>query len=95
MTDEVMIDAAALRNQVQEKYREVATNPSKLYHFHTGRYLAALLGYDAAVVAELPDAAVESFAGVANPFFPEAFSLWRASVDIGSGGGFDSFIGSR
>jgi hypothetical protein len=32
-----------------------------------GRPLAARLGSDAAIVEALPDAAVESFAGVANP----------------------------
>jgi arsenite methyltransferase len=92
MSNEVMVDAAALRNQVQEKYREVAINPTKQYHFHTGRYLAAHLGYDSAVVAALPDQAVESFAGVANPFSLRPLSRGERVVDIGSGGGFDSFI---
>ena len=92
MSNEVMVDAVALRNQVQEKYREVATNPSKQYHFHTGRYLAAHLGYDSAVVAALPDQAVESFAGVANPFSLRPLARGERVVDIGSGGGFDSFI---
>jgi arsenite methyltransferase len=92
MSNEVMVDAAALRNQVQEKYREVAINPTKQYHFHTGRYLAAHLGYDSAVVAALPDQAVESFAGVANPFSLRPLARGEKVVDIGSGGGFDSFI---
>lgn len=92
MSYEVLVDAAALRNQVQEKYREVATHPNKQYHFHTGRFLAAHLGYDAAVVAALPDAAVESFAGVANPFSLRLLAPGERVVDIGSGGGFDSFI---
>jgi arsenite methyltransferase len=92
MSNEVMVDAAALRNQVQEKYREVAINPTKQYHFHTGRYLAAHLGYDSAVVAALPDQAVESFAGVANPFSLRPLARGERVVDIGSGGGFDSFI---
>jgi arsenite methyltransferase len=92
MSNEVMVDAEALRGQVQEKYREVATNPNKEYHFHTGRYLAAHLGYDTAVVAALPDAAVESFAGVANPLSLRPLTKGEKVVDIGSGGGFDSFI---
>jgi SAM-dependent methyltransferase len=92
MSNEVMVDAAALRNQVQEKYREVATHPNKQYHFHTGRYLAAHLGYASAVLAALPDQAVESFAGVANPFSLRPLAPGERVVDIGSGGGFDSFI---
>ena len=68
MSEDVLVDPGALRVQVREKYREVALEPHRTYHFHTGRPLAARLGYDASVVDALPDAAVESFAGVANPF---------------------------
>jgi arsenite methyltransferase len=62
------VDPEALRAEVSAKYREVALNPHGEFHFHTGRVLAAKLGYDTAVVAAMPDEAVESFAGVANPF---------------------------
>jgi SAM-dependent methyltransferase len=92
MSDEVMVDGEALREQVREKYREVATNPAGKYHFHTGRFLAARVGYDTAVVAALPDVAVESFAGVANPFSLRPLARGERVVDVGSGGGFDSFI---
>jgi SAM-dependent methyltransferase len=92
MSNEVMVDAEALRAQVQNKYREVAIEPNKQYHFHTGRYLAAHLGYDTAVVARLPDEAVESFAGVANPFSTKPLLPGERVVDVGSGGGFDSFV---
>lgn len=92
MSDEVMVDAGALRDQVREKYKEVAVDPHGDYHFHTGRPLAARLGYEAAVVDALPDVAVESFAGVANPFSLLALGRGERVVDVGSGGGFDSFI---
>jgi len=92
MSDKVMVDVEALREQVREKYRQVATNPAGKYHFHTGRLLAARLGYDAAVVNALPEVAVESFAGVANPFSPHPLARGERVVDVGSGGGFDSFI---
>jgi arsenite methyltransferase len=62
------VDAVALREEVKKKYRDVAIKPNDKYHFHTGRPLAARLGYDTKVVDALPDQAVESFAGVANPF---------------------------
>ena len=65
---ESAVDAEALREEVKSKYREVATDPHGTYHFHTGRYLAQRLGYDDGFVNSLPDVAVESFAGVANPF---------------------------
>ena len=67
MTD-ILVDQAALRAQVQQKYRDVALEPNASFHFHTGRSLASRLGYPAAAVDGLPDSAVESFAGVGSPF---------------------------
>ncbi len=92
MSSETSVDAVALREGVKAKYREVAVEPGGEFHFHTGRPLAARLGYDDAVVAALPDAAVESFAGVGNPFGPRTLEKGEKVVDIGSGGGFDCFI---
>ncbi|MGA6994592.1 MAG: methyltransferase domain-containing protein [Candidatus Deferrimicrobiaceae bacterium] len=95
MAFEVMVDAATLREQVKEKYREVAVNPHGRFHFHTGRPLAARLGYDQSLTASLPDSAVESFAGVANPFSLRSLSEGERVVDLGSGGGFDCFVAAR
>ena len=86
------VDPEALREQVREKYRDVAVDPHRTFHFHTGRRLAARLGYDEAVVDALPERAVESFAGVGNPFALRALAPGERAVDVGSGGGFDSFI---
>lgn len=92
MPEDLLIDPDALREQVREKYREVATDPQRSYHFHTGRPLAARLGYDHAVVDSLPDRAVESFAGVGNPFSLRRLQPGDHVVDVGSGSGFDTFI---
>jgi arsenite methyltransferase len=92
-TSDVLVDAGALRNQVREKYRAVATDPAGPFHFHTGRDLARRLGYDA--VAALPDRVVESFAGVANPFQLRGPAPGERIVDIGSGAGFDSFLAAQ
>jgi SAM-dependent methyltransferase len=58
----------------------------------TGRPLVRRLGYDEAVVAALPDSAVEAFAGVGNPFSIGSLKPGERVVDLGSGGGFDCFI---
>ena len=92
MSEDLLVDAEALREQVREKYREVATDPHRAFHFHTGRPLAARLGYDADAVDALPERAVESFAGVGNPFSLRRLQPGEQVVDVGSGAGFDSFI---
>jgi SAM-dependent methyltransferase len=95
MSGNAVVDADALRAEVRSKYREVAIDPHGTYHFHTGRGLAARLGYDEALVASLPDVAVESFAGVANPFSSRPLASGERVVDVGSGGGFDVFIAAH
>jgi arsenite methyltransferase len=92
MSDSLSVDPFALREEVKTKYRAVAVDPHGSYHFHTGRPLARRLGYDEAVVAALPDSAVEAFAGVGNPFSLGSLMPGERVVDLGSGGGFDCFI---
>ncbi len=43
----------------------------------------------------MPDAAVESFAGVANPFSLRVLNPGEKVVDAGSGGGFDCFVAAH
>jgi arsenite methyltransferase len=92
VAEDLLVDPEALREQVRAKYREVAADPGATFHFHTGRDLANRLGYEAGAVGALPDAAVESFAGVGNPFSLRRLAPGGKVVDVGSGAGFDSFI---
>jgi SAM-dependent methyltransferase len=95
MTTTVTLDLDQLRSAIQDEYADVAMCPGKGFHFHTGRFLAERLGYPAARVADLPDAVVESFAGVGNPYSWGDLAPGERVVDLGSGAGFDAFLAAR
>lgn len=86
------ISADDLREEVRKEYAEVARDPHKGYHFHTGRAAADRLGYDPPLYAGLPDGNIDSFAGTGNPFMLGSLNPGDIVVDIGSGSGFDSLI---
>ena len=89
------VDADQLRANVQSKYTEVAEAPETGFHFHTGRPLAAMLGYSERDLSGLPDSAIDSFAGTGNPFKFGRLSPGEQVLDVGSGAGFDSFQAAR
>ena len=91
----INLDVARLRRAIQDEYAEVATDPSAGFHFHTGRPLAALLGYEPADVDPLPDVAVESFAGVGNPWIWGRLAPGETVLEVGSGAGLDAIIAAR
>jgi SAM-dependent methyltransferase len=89
------ISLEELRLEIKKEYANVALDPGKGYHFHTGRRLANLLGYDEDLYAGLPESNIASFAGTGNPFSVGLIRPGETVVDIGSGSGFDSLIASR
>lgn len=91
MNDE-SIDAVRLRDEVRGKYRDVALQPGRAFDFCTGRLLAERLGYPRLIVDVLPEEAVESFAGVGNPFALRPLQPGEKVLDVGCGAGFDAFI---
>ena len=74
-----------LRDEVRGKYRDVALQPGRAFGFHTGRPLAERLGYPSSIVDALPGAAVESFAGVGNPFALRPLQSGEKVLDVGCG----------
>ena len=84
------VDREQLRRQISEKYTDVALEPGKGFHFHTGRPLAAMLGYTDEDVDRLPKATVASFAGTGNPFSMGRLGPGDIVVDVGCGAGFDT-----
>jgi arsenite methyltransferase len=67
-------DAEVLREAIQEEYAEVAANPHKGFHFHTGRPLARMLEYADEWLIGIPEFSIESFAGPVTP------SVWASCV---------------
>ena len=89
------LDRAQLRQAIQDEYELVAREPDRGFHFHTGRRLAALLGYDEAAVDAVPAESRDSFAGTGNPFLPGPLQPGEHVVDVGCGAGFDTMIAAR
>jgi arsenite methyltransferase len=89
------LDVSSLRREIQDKYAEVAANPNGEFHFHTGRVAAERAGYEASWLDGVPEDALGSFAGVANPFHWGLPRPGEHVVDVGSGTGSDSFIAAN
>jgi arsenite methyltransferase len=86
------LDVDTLRSAIQAEYAEVAANPGKGFHFHTGRRLAGILEYPDEWLEAIPEASVESFAGTGNPFSLGPLRPGDRVVDVGCGAGIDSLI---
>ena len=68
MAVEVDIDVEVLKCEIKKTYARVSQEPEENFIFPTGRAWVLDLGYPPELVDRLPEAAAESFAGVANPF---------------------------
>lgn len=89
------LDVEALRRAIKEEYALVAAEPGRGFHFHTGRPLARMLGYDEAWLEGIPEPTVASFAGTGNPFGAGPLAPGERVVDVGCGAGIDTLIASR
>lgn len=84
-----------LRNEIQNEYREVACQPDKGFHFHTGRVLAEKLGYEREDIDAVPACSLDPFAGTGNPHSLGPIDPGSTVVDLGCGAGFDTLIAAR
>jgi arsenite methyltransferase len=89
------LDAGLLRDAIRDEYTAVATRPDQGFHFHTGRPLARLVGYDDAWLEGIPEPTIASFAGTGNPFSAGPLRPGERVVDVGCGAGIDALIASR
>ena len=94
MAVDVELDVQLLKREIKKTYASVSQEPEKNFIFPTGRTWAEDLDYPAELAA-IPDAAVESFAGVANPFSLGRLELGEQVLDLGSGAGTDSLVAAQ
>jgi arsenite methyltransferase len=94
MAVEVDVDVALLKSEIKKTYASVSAEPEKDFIFPTGRAWAEDLGYPPEL-AHVPDTAVESFAGVANPWKLGRLEPGERVLDLGSGAGTDSLIAAQ
>src|ERR1044071_8888958 len=89
------LDVDVLRDAIRAEYAQVAADPGQGFHFHTGRTLTRMLGYDDAWLDGVPEDSIASFAGTGNPFSLGALHEGERVVDVGCGAGIDSLVAAR
>jgi arsenite methyltransferase len=94
MAVDVEIDVQLLKSEIKKTYASVSDEPERDFIFPTGRPWAEDLGYPPEL-AQVPDSAAESFAGVANPWQLGRLAPGEHVLDLGSGAGTDSLIAAQ
>ena len=94
LTADLGVDVDVLKREIKKTYASVSGEPERDFIFPTGRAWAEDLAYPAELAA-VPDGAVESFAGVANPFSLGRLEQGERVLDLGSGAGTDSLIAAQ
>jgi arsenite methyltransferase len=94
MAIEVPIDVDLLKREIKKTYASVSQEPDKDFIFPTGRAWAEDLDYPEEL-SGVPETAVESFAGVANPFSLGRLAPGEDVLDIGCGAGTDTLVAAQ
>ena len=94
MAVDVEIDLDLLKREIKKTYASVSEEPERDFIFPTGRAWAEDLRYPTEL-SKVPDTAVESFAGVANPWELGRLAPGERVLDLGSGAGTDSLVAAQ
>jgi SAM-dependent methyltransferase len=94
-TTDIPVDVEVLREEIRKTYTEVSSAQDKEQIFPTGRAWARDLGYPEQELSRIPDASVESFAGVANPWTLGRVESGEVVLDLGCGAGTDLLIAAQ
>jgi SAM-dependent methyltransferase len=88
-------DQDQVRQEIKERFVNVARRPEEEHKFPVGPASAKRLGYDAREIDTLPLSMTESFAGVGNPLGLGELRPGETVLDLGSGAGLDSILAAR
>ena len=94
MAVDVEIDVELLKSEIKKTYASVSEEADRDFIFPTGRAWAEDLGYPKEL-ANVPEGAAESFAGVANPWELGRLEPGERVLDLGSGAGTDSLVAAQ
>jgi arsenite methyltransferase len=89
------VDVEVLREEIRKTYADVSTDQKREFIFPTGRAWAQELGYPEPELSRVPDASVESFAGVANHWLLGRIEPGAVVLDLGCGAGADLLIAAQ
>ena len=89
------VDVDVLREEIRKTYTDVSTDHEQEFIFPTGRAWAQQLGYPEPELSHVPDATVESFAGVANHWTLGRLDPGSVVLDLGCGAGTDLLIAAQ
>jgi SAM-dependent methyltransferase len=92
---EIPVDVDVLRDEIRKTYTEVSTDQDQDFIFPTGRTWARELAYPEPELSRVPDATVESFAGVANHWRLGRVDPGAVVLDLGCGAGTDLLIAAQ
>jgi arsenite methyltransferase len=95
MSGEPPVDVDVLRAEIRKTYTDVSIDQGQEFIFPTGRAWARELGYPESELARVPDATVESFAGVANHWTLGRVEPGAVVLDLGCGAGTDLLIAAQ
>lgn len=94
-TTEPPVDVEVLREEIQKTYTEVSSPSAEEFIFPTGRSWAEEIGYPQPELSNVPEATVQSFAGVANPHVLGRIDEGAVVLDLGCGAGTDLLIAAQ
>ena len=92
---EAPVDVDVLRDEIRKTYTDVSTDAEQDFIFPTGRAWAEDLGYPQPELSRVPEATVESFAGVANHWPLGRIESGAVVLDLGCGAGTDLLIAAQ